>query len=265
MFQRLTPVVKNLLIINVGIYFLVSVFHLDLSKWFGLHYIFSDNFMPHQFITYMFLHASWMHVFSNMFALFMFGPLLEQFWGPKKFLIFYMVTGLGSGLMYSGTHYFEIHKFQVATENYVQHPGADNYSDLIASNHNVFNYFPSTNDIESDLYDHPGDAAVVDESVNFVTQVYKLISNIPMVGASGAVFGILMAFGMLFPNTVLMLLFPPIPIKAKYFVAIYGLFELYAGMHQAPGDNIAHFAHIGGMLIAFILIKYWQKKDMRFY
>lgn len=265
MFQRLTPIVKNLLIINIGIYFLDSVFHLDLSKWFGLRYILADTFMPYQFVTYMFLHASWMHVFSNMFALFMFGPLLEQFWGPKKFLIFYMATGLGSGLMYSATHYFEVHKFQVATENYIEHPGAGNYSDLIASNHNVFNYFTHTSQIESNLYDNPGDEAVVNESVDFVTQVYKLISNIPMVGASGAVFGILMAFGMLFPNTVLMLLFPPIPIKAKYFVAIYGLFELYSGVHQSPGDNIAHFAHIGGMLIAFILIKYWQKKDMRFY
>jgi len=265
MFQRLTPTVKSLLIINIGIYFLDSVLHIDLSRWLGLKYILADTFMPYQFVTYMFLHASWMHVFSNMFALFMFGPLLEQFWGPKKFLIFYMVTGLGSGLLYSGTHYFEVHKLQVATENYIQHPGADEYSNLIASNRSVFNYFTPTNQIESSLYDHPNDPAVVEESVGFVSQVYQLISNIPMVGASGSVFGILMAFGMLFPNTILMLLFPPIPIKAKYFVAIYGLFELYSGLHKSPGDNVAHFAHIGGMLIAFFLIKYWQKKDKRFY
>ncbi len=265
MFQRLTPVVKNLLIINIGIYFLASVFHLDLSQWLGLHYIFSENFMPYQFITYMFLHASWMHVFSNMFALFIFGPLLEQFFGPRRFFLFYMVTGIGSGILYSGTQYFEMHKLQVSTEHYIQHPGPDNFSDLVASNHKIFSVFPSTNKIEENLYDHPGNRQALQESVDFVTQVYHLISNIPMVGASGAVFGILMAFGMLFPNTVLMLLFPPIPIKAKYFVAIYGLFELYAGLQQSPGDNVAHFAHVGGMLIAFLLIKYWQKKSRRFY
>ncbi len=265
MFQRLTPVVKNLLIINIGIYFLDSVFHLDLSRWFGLRYIFSDAFMPYQFITYMFLHASWLHVFSNMFALFIFGPLLEQFFGPKRFLIFYMVTGIGSGILYSATQYFEMHKLQVATENYVQHPGPDNYSDLVASNHRIFSAFTATNKIEEDLYDHPGNQQVLQESVNFVSQVYHLISNIPMIGASGAVFGILMAFGMLFPNTVLMLLFPPIPIKAKYFVAIYGLFELYSGIQRSPGDNVAHFAHVGGMLIAFLLIKYWQKRSRKFY
>lgn len=265
MFQRLTPVVKYLLIINIGIYFLDSVFHLDLSQWLGLKYILADTFMSYQFVTYMFLHASWMHVFSNMFALFIFGPLLEQFFGPKRFLIFYMVTGIGSGVLYSGTQFFEIHKLQVATETYAQNPGADNYSDLVASNHKIFTAFTATNQIESNLYDHPKDQEALHESVVFVTQVYQFISNIPMIGASGAVFGILMAFGMLFPNTVLMLLFPPIPIKAKYFVAIYGLFELYSGVQRAPGDNVAHFAHIGGMLIAFILIRYWQKKSKRFY
>ncbi len=265
MFPRLTPVVKNLLIINIGLYLVQSVFHIDLGQWFGLRYIFAETFRPWQFFTYMFLHASWMHVLSNMFALFIFGPLLEQFFGPRRFLFFYMVTGIGSGFLYSATQYFEIHKLQVETENYIRHPGADNYSDLVASNHKIFSAFPATDQIESDLYDHPDDQQALEQSVHFVSQVYHLISNIPMIGASGAVFGILMAFGMLFPNTVLMLLFPPIPIKAKYFVAIYGFFELYAGLQRSPGDNVAHFAHVGGMLIAFLLIRYWQKKSRRFY
>ncbi len=272
MFGRITPVVRNLLIINVAIYFLGYLFKFDLSNLFGLHYVFADSFYPFQFVTYMFLHGSVMHLFSNMFALFIFGPLLEQFWGPKRFLIFYLVTGVGSGILFSITDFFEKHGLQEAAEQYVENPNASDFSDFIAAHGTIgkidgryVNMAEAASRVEDGLYDFPNDAELLKTSGEIVAGVYDFISNMPMVGASGAVFGILMAFGMLFPNTTLMLLFPPIPIKAKYFVAIYGFFELYTGIQKVPGDNVAHFAHLGGMLVAFILLKLWKNQRNRFY
>jgi membrane associated rhomboid family serine protease len=260
------------LIINVAIYFIGYFFKLDLSNLFGLRYIFADTFYPFQFLTYMFLHGSTLHLFSNMFALFIFGPLLEQFWGPKRFLIFYMVTGIGSGVLFSVTDFFEKRSLQKDTEAYLESPGASDFSDFIAKHGTIgkidgryVDMSEAASRVEDGLYDLPNNQELLKTSQEIVTGVYDFISNMPMVGASGAVFGILMAFGMLFPNTTLMLLFPPIPIKAKYFVAIYGFFELYAGIQRVPGDNVAHFAHLGGMLVAFILLKLWKKQRNRFY
>jgi membrane associated rhomboid family serine protease len=272
MFGRLTPVTKNLLIINIAIYALESFFNLNLSNFLGLRYILADTFIPIQFITYMFLHGSWMHVLSNMFALFIFGPLLEQFWGGKRFLIFYMVTGIGAGILYSGIDFFETRSIQVAMEGYTLNPSADKFSSYIAKNGTIARIDGQLMDvsggayrIEDRLYEQPDNTEVINQSKKIVIGVYDFISNVPMVGASGAVFGILMAFGLLFPNTTLMLLFPPIPIKAKYFVAIYGFIELFAGIQRAPGDNVAHFAHLGGMLVAFILLKIWQSDRKKFF
>jgi len=272
MFGRLTPVTKNLLIINIAIYALESFFNLNLSNFLGLRYILADTFIPIQFITYMFLHGSWMHVLSNMFALFIFGPLLEQFWGGKRFLIFYMVTGIGAGILYSGIDFFETRSIQVAMEDYTLNPSADKFSSYIAKNGTIARIDGQLMDvsggayrIEDRLYEQPDNTEVINQSKKIVIGVYDFISNVPMVGASGAVFGILMAFGLLFPNTTLMLLFPPIPIKAKYFVAIYGFIELFAGIQRAPGDNVAHFAHLGGMLVAFILLKIWQSDRKKFF
>lgn len=278
MFGRITPIVRNLLILNVAIYLLDSFMRLDLSALFGLKYVLADTFYPFQYLTYMFLHGGTLHLFSNMFALFIFGPLLEQFWGPKRFLIFYMVTGIGSGVLYSITDYFEKHPVQVDMNYYLKNPTPDNFSDFVAA-HSLKTergiLLVGTSDgeivswnadaVETSYYNNPNDVNLINQTRDIVTSVYDFLSNRPMVGASGAIFGILMAFGMLFPNTTLMLLFPPIPIKAKYFVAIYGFFELYAGIQGAPGDNVAHFAHLSGMLVAFILLKIWQKNRNRFY
>ncbi len=273
MFPRLTPVVKNLLLINILIFFAdFAFFNMGLSHWLGLRYVLAETFIPIQFVTYMFLHGSMIHLFSNMFALFIFGPLLEQFWGPKRFLIFYMVCGIGSGVLYSATNFVELRKMQNETNDYLTAPAPEKFSDYIAEhgtigqmNGRYLNLYSMAASIEDGLYKHPNDYELVAESKKVVLAVYDFISNKPMVGASGAIFGILMAFGMLFPNTVLMLLFPPIPIKAKYFVTFYGLFELYAGLQRDPGDNVAHFAHIGGMLVAFILLRIWRKDTRRFY
>lgn len=218
MYNAIPPVVKNLLILN-GLMFLATYvaqnFDIDLISLLGLHSIESEYFRPYQFVTHMFMHGGFLHIFSNMFALWMFGSKLEQVWGSKRFLFYYFFTGLGAAILHSGVTYWEIEQYRAAGVG--------------------------------------------------LRQLTQLI-NIPTVGASGAVFGVLIGFGMLFPNTKLMLLFPPIPMKAKVFVFLYGAFELYAGFNSIHGgSNIAHFAHVGGMLFGFILIKYWQKKGKNFY
>lgn len=233
MFGNLTPVVKNLLIINVLLWLatiLLYRMNIDLTAILGGFYPGSPDFMPWQIVSHMFMHAAvsgnggivLAHIFFNMFALFIFGTSLEKYWGSKRFLIYYMVCGLGA---------FFLHHFINGLQIY-QMTGS---------------FFPSP-----DVVDAVGRQA-------------QLVFYIPAVGASGAIFGILLAFGMLFPNTQLMLLFPPIPIKAKYFVMIYGAIELYMGLSNNPGDNVAHFAHLGGMLFGYFLLKYWQKSRNTFY
>lgn len=233
MFTNLPTVVKNLLIINVLLWLATIMFAnmgISLTNILGGYYPGSPDFMPWQIVSHMFMHAAvtpnggiiLAHIFFNMFALFMFGTTLENYWGPKRFLIYYMVTGLGA---------FFLHHFVNGIQLY----------QLTGS------FFP-----DPDLVMRSGQTAM---TVFFV----------PAVGASGAVFGILLAFGVLFPNTRLMLLFPPIPIKAKYFVMIYGALELYLGLSNNLSDNVAHFAHLGGMLFGYILLKYWQKSRNHFY
>ena len=229
------PVVKNLIIINalmlVGYYAIEATFNVNLNRVLGLYYIESPFFKPYQIITHMFMHGGVGHLFFNMFALWMFGKALETVWGSKRFFIYYMVTGLGAAFLHMLVMYFQLHAAVV---------------DFKAAN--------GINVLSSQLVE------------NMITQGNPLGMSlaIPTVGASGAVFGVLLAFGMLFPNTRLILLFPPIPIKAKYFVIGYGVLELYLGLSQ-QGSNIAHFAHLGGMLFGFILIKMWGKNRNTFY
>ncbi len=266
MFGRITPIVKNLLIANIGLYFIGSFMNLNLNEFLSLRNLHSEHFLPFQFITYMFLHGSTMHLLSNMFGLFIFGPLLEQFWGPKRFLIFYLVTGIGAGILYSGINYMETNSFANAVEKYNEQPSPGEFKHILEKKANIdVGRNAQLNSFIYDYSDHPENASYINESKQTLQQVLYMKSNSQMVGASGAIFGILLAFGMLFPNTKLMLLFPPIPIKAKYFVAIYGLFELFSGIHQGVGDNVAHFAHLSGMLVAFVLLKYWKKDRKKFF
>lgn len=266
MFGRITPVVRNLLIINVGIYFLSRIFNLNLNEYLSLRNLHSEYFLPFQFFTYMFLHGGTWHLFSNMFGLFIFGPLLEQFWGPKRFLIFYLVTGIGAGILYSAVNYYETNRFEKAVEAYNADPSPGEFKYILEKKANIdIQRNAQINSFIYDYNDNPDNASYISESKQILRQIYYLQSNSQMVGASGAIFGILLAFGMLFPNTTLMLLFPPIPIKAKYFVAIYGFIELFAGIQRAAGDNVAHFAHLSGMLVAFILLKIWQKNKRKLF
>jgi membrane associated rhomboid family serine protease len=234
-----SPVVKNLIIINalmfLGMVAVERSFHLDMNRILGLYYFRSPFFHPYQIITHMFMHGGIEHIFFNMFALWMFGKVLEQVWGPKRFFIYYMVTGLGAALL---------HSFVLQVE----------MSPLLKYVSETYKIDTFTPEVIDNLYNMSDVKA----------KELALAMAIPTVGASGAVFGLLLGFGVLFPNTQLMLLFPPIPIRAKYFVIGYGLIELYLGITQ-PGSNIAHFAHLGGMLFGFIMLRMWKQDRNTFY
>jgi membrane associated rhomboid family serine protease len=211
----------------------------------------------------MFLHGSIGHLFSNMFGLFMFGPLLERMWGPKRFLIFYFVTGVGAGLLFAGIDLFENLRVANAVELFTQSPTPDGLADFLSKYAGPL--YESKLQFLNEFEGNPTNSMYIQQSISLVQGFYSWSVSIPMVGASGAIFGILMAFGLLFPNTELFLLFVPFPIKAKYFVAFYGLYELYSGIQNAQSDNVAHFAHIGGMLFAYILLRYWGTQKTNFY
>lgn len=261
---NLTPVVRNLLLINIALFIVQALLKVDLIHLLGMRYFFASTFAPYQFVTHMFVHANFSHLLSNMLGLFVFGPMLEHFWGPKRFFIFYMITGVGAGILYSMINFAEIYQLGQAMESYLAAPGPDQLTAFFQENARSWYraYIEFINAFAAD----PENASMVSESKRIVRDVYDTQSNIPMVGASGAIFGILMAFGLLFPNTQLFLLFPPIPIKAKYLVSFYGIYAFFGAIQDVPGDNVAHYAHLGGMLISLVLVKViWRNERNRFY
>ncbi|MFN8344980.1 MAG: rhomboid family intramembrane serine protease [Spirosomataceae bacterium] len=256
---NITPVVRNLLIINVVI-FLLQDFSPMIVNWFALHPVMGPGFRPHQFVTYMFLHGGFGHLFSNMLGLFFFGPLLEQqVLGTKRFVIFYFVTGIGAGFLYTAISYYEMFQLKNAVDLYTQYPSPESFLDFVTR------FAPEVKraafDFLNNFEDQPKNPTYVKESVDFVKDMYEQRLNVPMLGASGAIFGIIAAFGLIFPNLEMMLLFFPIPIKAKYFVTFYALYELYAGIN-IKDSGVAHFAHLGGMIFAYILLKVWGIRRM---
>jgi membrane associated rhomboid family serine protease len=235
-FSTMPLVVKNLIIIN-ALFFLArytfgSIASTDLNDTLGLYYFKSPEFNPWQLVSYMFMHGGMSHLFFNMFALWMFGSQIENIWGPKRFLNYYLITGFGAAFL----HYLIIHFQVIGLESLFT---SNQISEII--NSRPFTRF----------------------ELREANMLYKLYFS-PVVGASGSVFGLLLAYGMSFPNQVIYLNFL-FPIKAKYFVIIYGLIEFVGGVQNSAGDNVAHFAHLGGMLFGFILIKYWKKNDLNFF
>ena len=217
--NNLPPVTKNLLIINVLCYFgyiVAQKYGIDLNDTLGLHFFLASDFNLAQLVTYMFMHANFQHIFFNMFAVWMFGRTLEHVLGAKRFLSYYMVCGIGAGLVQELVQYIQ-------------------YA------------------MELSHYDN------VDTGLSIIPMA-EFLNMMTTVGASGAVYGILLAFGMLFPETR-MFVFPlPFPIKAKFFVIGYAVIELFSGFGSS-GDGVAHFAHLGGMIFGFLLIMYWRKKN----
>ncbi|AEL26251.1 rhomboid family intramembrane serine protease [Cyclobacterium marinum] len=263
MFRALTPIVKNLLLITVGMHVIASFFLPQLSGLFALYYIESKNFMPFQFVTYMFMHADFWHLFSNMFGLFIFGPLLEQFLGPKKLLILWMVCGVGSGVLYSGYVAYNMGQLNDRIEAFSEDPDPEEFNRFVSAYSHYFN--PVIYDFIDDYSRDADNPELVDRAKRSMLGVRDVQANIPMVGASGALFGVLIAFGMLFPNTQLFLLFPPMPIRAKYLVLFYGLYTVYNIFVSNPTDNVAHFAHLSGLLIGAVLVTFWKKDRQSFY
>ncbi|WP_321481097.1 rhomboid family intramembrane serine protease [uncultured Bacteroides sp.] len=213
-------ITKNLIIINI-LFLLGTIvaqsYGIDLTYYLGLHFFMADNFNLVQLFTYMFMHGGFTHLFFNMFAVWMFGRILEQVWGPKRFLFYYILCGVGAGVIQELVQF--IH-YEV-----------------------TLSAFDSIN---------TGTAIIpMSEYLNLMTTV----------GASGSVYAILLAFGMTFPNQQIFIFPLPVPIKAKYFVIGYALIELYSGFANSANDNVAHFAHLGGMIFGFILIMYWRKKN----
>ncbi|MDA9555007.1 rhomboid family intramembrane serine protease [Pelobium sp.] len=254
------PVVKNLLIIN-GILFLATYvfsqsFGFDLTDHLALYYITSPKFRIWQLFTHLFMHANITHIFSNMFALWMFGSILENFLGSKRFLNYYILTGIGASLLFMGVQYYEISPLQKSVETYVAQPSAANFSLLVKENI-PDNVKPDFEQVLSYYSANPNNTEAKAASINLANAYLNAKLDTPVLGASGAVFGILLAFGMLFPNALIYIYFF-FPMKAKYLVILYGLFELYSGIANNPGDNVAHFAHLGGMLFGFILLKIWN-------
>ena len=255
--RSLPPVVKNLLIINVILFLASWMMPAILRRWglniqledlLGMHYFASEKFNLIQMLTYMFLHAPFpniTHIFFNMFALFMFGPILEQVWGPRKFLIFYLVTGVGAGIVQQLFWYIDMGSMFSAMDSAVSSGSADSLAPYYGK---LSRYFRFSGDISQM------------NTADVLMMKKELMNSLLTVGASGAIFGILLAFGWLFPEQRLFLMFIPVPIKARYFVAGYAVLELFLGVASFRGDSVAHFAHLGGMLFGLMLILYWRKK-----
>ena len=228
-----TPAVtKNLIVINALCFFAAIVagkYGIDLNDVLGLHYFESEKFKLYQLFTYMFMHSGFEHIFFNMFAVWMFGRILETVWGPQRFLFFYVLCGMGAGIIQEIVQYFQFIPY---------------YADItqlsaLAPNEMV--------NIHGDMY----------TAAQWLSRYMRVI-DVATVGASGAVYAVLMAFGMLFPNQPMYIIPFPMPIKAKWMITGYILLELYLGL--TGNDGIAHFAHLGGMIFGFFLIMYWKKK-----
>jgi membrane associated rhomboid family serine protease len=222
-FQMIPPVIKNLIIINVLVFLAQETLgpdiHEKMDNLFALHDVHSVFFKPHQLVTYLFMHGGWDHIFFNMFALWMFGAILENYWGAKRFLVFYMVCGIGAAVC------------QLAVS------------------------FPEMARVVDYIHQMPPE----------MQQQYLYGSNqlnVGTVGASGAIFGCLAAFGYLFPNNLIYLYFF-VPIKVKWFVLGYAAIELFSGIRSTPGDNVAHWAHLGGGLVGLLMVIYWNRTNRR--
>ena len=237
--KNISPVVKNLLLINI-LFYIAQWTIPSFTQNLELYPISSEEFRPWQLATHFFMHSPYSigHIFFNMFALVIFGSQLERVWGAQRFLGYYISCALGAAVLHLGVNYYRIHIIEINLS----------LEDLELFRNSAYDAFQ--------------------KGMNFKDPVLaqlNLLHHTPMLGASGAVFGLLAAFGYLFPNTELMLLFPPIPIKAKYFVIGYAALELYLGVSNNPSDNVAHFAHLGGALVGIIIVLYWGKNRNSFF
>ena len=247
MFSQLTPATKNIIIINVIFFvgtFLLQNLNIDLESLLAGYFPLSPNFRSWQIITHMFMHGSILHIAFNMMTLWSFGPVLEQVLGQKKFLILYFASGLGGFALYNIWNYYEVSQIT----NFLTNQAYDI--------HEIYKYADNSYSGEMPI-------STNSEAVRDAAQQLFIILKTPVVGASGAIFGVIAAFSTLFPDAKLMFMFIPFPIKAKYLTPIIIVVSLFLGFRQFSGDNIAHFAHLGGALIGFLYIWSWKKNRDR--
>lgn len=240
--NRITDAIKHLIIINVILFVAPQLLKLDLTNIFALHFPKNEHFGLWQYVTHIFMHGSFAHILFNMYGLWAFGTPLEQMWGKKKFIFFYFSAGLGAGIIYTLVNYYQFNGVYDLFINAGLNP-----SEILSILEKG-----STND--SRVIEN-----ISQEQFNKITSLF----NTPAVGASGAVYGILVAFGIYFKDAKLALIFLPIPIAAKYFIPIMIFGDLFFGMTKYSVGNIAHFAHIGGALIGFIIAWYWKKNQFK--
>jgi membrane associated rhomboid family serine protease len=245
--------VRNIVILNLFIFMSDQFLNLNLGDTFGLYYFTSTEFQPYQLLTHLFMHASWMHVLGNMFMLVIFGPKLEMTWGPNRFLVFYLACGYGSSFLYSFVNAVELHLLLQDINVYLQNPSFIAFDGFVASHQG----FGRALDFVNAFGDHENDPAYLAQSKEYLRAYYRAMQNVPLVGASGAIFGILLAFGMTFPHDVINMFFV-FPLEARFVVIFYAGLELYVTLEAAPNDNVAHFAHLGGMLFAFLFARQWS-------
>ncbi|MDR0713739.1 MAG: rhomboid family intramembrane serine protease [Bacteroidales bacterium] len=263
--NRTSPVVFNLLIINV-LLFAATYFwrsgNNPLMEYLALYYPESSSFRPYQFITHMFMHGGFSHILFNMYALWMFGTAIESVWGGKRFLFYYFFTGLGAAALHTFVNYLVFRGINAEIVAFGNTPSPELFRQFIESHaEKGFSgqFLAICNNLFSIWSDAPGNTSYAHSALELMRRIADRLMDIPTVGASGAIFGLLLAFGMMYPNTRLMIIFLPIAIKAKWFVLIYGAIELFLGFSQ-PGSSFAHFAHIGGMLFGYLLIRFWIYK-----
>ena len=240
--NRITEAIKHLIIINVILFVVPQLLQLDLTNMLALHFPENEHFGFWQYITHMFMHGSFPHILFNMYGLYAFGTPLEQMWGKKKFIFFYFSAGLGAGIIYSLVNYYQ---FNGVYELFVNAGLNDS---------EVLSILKSGTTNDARVIN-----AITQEQFNKITSLY----NTPAVGASGAVYGVLVAFGLYFKDAKLALIFFPVPIAAKYFIPVMILGDLFFGVTKYSVGNIAHFAHIGGALIGFIIAYFWKKNEFK--
>jgi membrane associated rhomboid family serine protease len=265
MLNNIGPITKNILILNV-IMFILKLFletkGIYLGAMLGAHYFGTALFQPYQIVSHFFMHADFFHILTNMFVLVMFGSFLERLWGPKRYLSFYLVSALGAFLLYNGVGFFQLQELKQAIGN--------NYA-IAEINLSLKEFGALSNAQLFEILDKYHMINDVVDGIGYPNAKGDLLieyynkSFVPMVGASGAIFGIMAAFALLFPNTELMLLFPPIPIKAKYLIGGYFVFEVYSSFYNSSGDHIAHLAHVGGAVVGGLLVLYWRRKGKNFW
>ncbi|WP_295126491.1 rhomboid family intramembrane serine protease [uncultured Chitinophaga sp.] len=261
-FSILPTVIKNLMIINALIFFGTMTLPKEAQLWvdhhLALHYVGSDLFMPHQVITHLFMHGNFGHLFGNMFSLWIFGSILENYIGPKRFIIFYMACGLGAAFCYMSVVAWENHQLTTLAFKFINSPTYGNLMELQNKFH-IDRYVNQRIDGLADAFSGTPSQQDIDFAKYYVNVAVSGYRNIPMVGASGAVYGILFGAAYLFPNVVLYLYFL-FPVKLKYAAAAMIIWEVWQTIQNNPNDNVAHFAHLGGVLFSFLLLRSWTKR-----